>query len=337
MATRSPVRTPRLVRVFAAWQVSRCRSAYVRQRWSPGSPSQMIAALLPRPSSRCRSRQLYATLSWPPTYHLANGGFDQSSTWSHSFAQVSRRACCAQKPSGSAAASSYEDAVTLAFAASSSGGGNCRVSEYRFSNVSLIRTAPSPCGVTRVSVGNISWGGRTRRGLWKLALMDPLAALLDLADVAAALDAAREWVDSALRHRALRRHGGRIAAEASLRGAVASAALEGHRYDLEDVRGGTVTDPVLQGALRVGEGMGPLVDLWPRAPRQVLARLHVLAARGFVPAAELGRPASNIDRIDALAGLVAGNESTPPLPLAAIVHAELVTLRPFAGPAGIVA
>jgi hypothetical protein len=173
--------------------------------------------------------------------------------------------------------------------------------------------------------------------LWKLALMDPLAALLDLADVAAALDAARERVDAGLRHRALRRHGGRIAAEASLRGAVASAALEGHRYDLEDVRGGTVTDPVLQGALRVGEGMGPLVDLWPRAPRQVLARLHVLAAHGVVPAAELGRPASNIDRIDALAGLVAGNESTPPLLLAAIVHAELVTLRPFAGPAGIVA
>jgi hypothetical protein len=192
--------------------------------------------------------------------------------------------------------------------------------------------------------------------------MDPLAALLDLAGVASALDAARDRVDHALRHRALRRHGGQIAAEASLRGAVASAMLEGHRYGLEEVRAGTVTDPVLQGALRVAEGLGPLVDLWPRAPRQVLARLHVLAARGVVPDGVLGRPApaglaggasdvpaglagggSDVpggfisDRLDALAGLVAGNAATPPLLLAAIVHAELLSLRPFAGPAGIVA
>jgi hypothetical protein len=220
--------------------------------------------------------------------------------------------------------------------------------------------------------------------------VDPLAALLDLAGVAPALDAARDRVDDTLRHRALRRHGGQVAAEAGLRGAVASAALEGHRYGLEEVRGGTVTDPVLQGALRVAEGLGPLVDLWPRAPRQVLARLHVLAARGVVPDSVLGRPAPSspaggrlsqagggrsqagggpsqaggglsqtggrpdapvgpggggldapagviADRLDALAGLVAGNEATPPLLLAAIVHAELLTVRPFAGPAGIVA
>jgi hypothetical protein len=166
---------------------------------------------------------------------------------------------------------------------------------------------------------------------------DPLAPLLALADVEPAFAAARERVDAALRHRALRRHGGQVAAEVSLRAAVASAALEEHRYDLEEVRAGTVTDPVLQGALRVAEGLGGLVDLWPRAPRQVLARLHVLAARGVVPDADLGRLISSADRIDALAGLVAGNDRTPPLLLAAIVHAELITLRPFAGPAGIVA
>lgn len=167
--------------------------------------------------------------------------------------------------------------------------------------------------------------------------MDPLAPLLDLADVAPALTAARDRVDAALRHRALRRHGGRVAAEASLRAAVASAALEDHAYDLEEVRAGTVTDPVVQGALRVAEGVGGLVDLWPRAPRQALARLHVLAARGVVAEPDLGRLVSGAERIDALAHLVAGNERTPPLLLAAIVHAELLTLRPFAGPAGIVA
>ncbi|XVU25749.1 oxidoreductase [Actinoplanes sp. CA-054009] len=167
--------------------------------------------------------------------------------------------------------------------------------------------------------------------------MDPLAPLLDLADVAPALTGARDRVDAAMRHRALRRHGGQVAAEASLRGAVASAALEGSVYDLDEVRGGTVTDPVVQGALRVAESLGGLVDLWPRAPRQVLAKLHVLAARGVVPAGELGRLTGAADRVDALAGLVAGNDRTPPLLLAAIVHAELITLRPFAGPAGVVA
>ncbi|GIF05288.1 Fic family protein [Actinoplanes siamensis] len=167
--------------------------------------------------------------------------------------------------------------------------------------------------------------------------MDPLAPLLDLADVAPALAAARDSVDAAMRHRALRRHGGQVAAEASLRAAVASAALEGNRHDLDDVRAGTITDPVVQGALRVAEGIGGLVDLWPRAPRQVLAKLHVLAARGVVPADDLGRLTGGAERIDALAALVAGNEETPPLLLAAIVHAELITLRPFAGPAGVVA
>ena len=167
--------------------------------------------------------------------------------------------------------------------------------------------------------------------------MDPLAPLLDLADVASALSDARTAVDAALRHRALRRQGGRVAAEASLRAAVAGAALEGHAYDLEEVRAGTVTDPVVQGALRVAEGVGGLIDLWPRAPRQVLAKLHVLAARGSVPADDLGRLIAGADRVDALAGLVAGNSSSSPLLLAAVVHAELLTLRPFPGPAGLVA
>src|SRR4051812_33861942 len=141
-----------------------------------------------------------------------------------------------------------------------------------------------------------------------------------------------------MRHRALRRHGGQVAAEASLRAAVASAALEGHAYEVEEVRGGTVTDPVVQGALRVAEGLGGLVDLWPRAPRQVLAKLHMLAARGVVPADDLGRLTGGADRIDALADLVTKNTGTSsPILLAAIVHAELLTLRPFAGPSGVVA
>lgn len=178
---------------------------------------------------------------------------------------------------------------------------------------------------------------------------DPLAPLLTLADVAPAAERARDRVDQALRHRALRRHGGQVAAEVSLRSAVASAALEGHVHEREAVRAGTVTDPVLQGALRVAGALPGLAELWPRAPRQVLAKLHVLAARDVVPEGELGRPVADPvvgARLDALAGLVAspdprtarrGGTRVPPPVLAAVVHGELLALRPFAGPSGVVA
>lgn len=169
---------------------------------------------------------------------------------------------------------------------------------------------------------------------------DPLAPLLGLADVGPAVDQARDRVDRALTHRALRRHGGRVAAEISLRSAMASAALEGYAHDLDTVRAGTVTDPVLQGALRVSEALPGLADRWPRAPRQVLARLHVLAARGTVDDDALGRPLADpavAARLDALAALVAGGTGVPPPVLSAVVHGELLVLRPFAGPSGVVA
>ena len=68
-------------------------------RVSPGSPSKWMATRSPWPASTCRSTQLYATLSLPPTNHFANGGFDQSSV----SVEVGgpgqqRRACSAQKP-----------------------------------------------------------------------------------------------------------------------------------------------------------------------------------------------------------------------------------------------
>jgi hypothetical protein len=167
-----------------------------------------------------------------------------------------------------------------------------------------------------------------------------LAPLLDLADVRPALDGAREAVDGALRHPTLRRSGGRVAAELSLRSAVASAALEGHGYDLAEVRGGTVTDPVVQGALRVAREVDAMAQLWPRVPRQVLARIHVLAGRDVVDPGLLGRPVepAALPRLANLFGLVSGStELVPALLLAAIVHGELLALRPFAGPSGVVA
>ncbi|TCB92791.1 oxidoreductase [Micromonospora zingiberis] len=169
---------------------------------------------------------------------------------------------------------------------------------------------------------------------------DPLAPLLALADIADAVEQARTRFDSAQGHRALRRHGGQVAAEVSLRSAVASAALEGRSHEREAVRAGTVTEPVLQGALRVAGALPGLSDHWSRAPRQALAKLHVLAGRDVVDAAELGRPVDDpvvAARLDALVGLITGGTKVPPLVLAAVVHGELLNLRPFAGPSGVVA
>jgi hypothetical protein len=166
-----------------------------------------------------------------------------------------------------------------------------------------------------------------------------LAPLLDLEGVGPALAAARAAVDDALRHPALRRSGGPVVAEVSLRSAVASAALEGHGYELDAVRAGTVTDPVLQGALRVAREIDGMAVLWPKVARQVLARAHVLAGRDVVDDGTLGRPISPdvLPRLSGLLALVPGIGTVPTLLLAAVVHGELLALRPFAGPSGVVA
>jgi hypothetical protein len=168
--------------------------------------------------------------------------------------------------------------------------------------------------------------------------------LLDLPGVADAADEAREAINRLFGHRVLRRQSGPVSAESALRGARASAALEGAVYDLETVRAGAVTDMAVQGALRVAAGLGSLVGTWPRAPRQVLARLHTLAATDVVPAAQLGRPAdrSVAPRLDALAALVSapvgeGGTDAPAVIVAAVVHGELLSMRPFGSADGLVA
>jgi hypothetical protein len=147
------------------------------------------------------------------------------------------------------------------------------------------------------------------------------------------MDAARTAVDAVYRKRVPRS----AASELTLRAAVASAALQGSAYDIADVRAGTVTDPVAQGALRCAEALPGLVDLWRLAPRQVLARLHLLAARGVVEDAALGRPAAAaVTRLDALVDVVLAY-AEPGLLRSAVVHGELLALRAFPGPYGVVA
>lgn len=165
--------------------------------------------------------------------------------------------------------------------------------------------------------------------------------LLDLRGVAVAVASARESVDQVLGHRVLRRHSAAVSAESALRGARASAALDGVDVPLPQLRSGEAgDDPVVRGALRVSAGLGEVVDTWLRAPLQVLARLHVLAAAGTADSEALGRPAGRPDvaaRLNSLSRLIAGGTAAPAVLLAAIVHGEIRTLAPFGSADGTVA
>ena len=184
---------------------------------------------------------------------------------------------------------------------------------------------------------------RPKVGLqWPAVPTDPLLPLLDLPGVAEAAADARDAVDRLLGHRVLRRASARVSGESALRGARASAALEGALYPLEQVRAGAVQNPVLRGAMRVHGELGSLVETWPRAPRQVLARLHLLAAAGIVDEPLLGRPAQSTAvsvRLGELAALLTADRDprVPAVVLAAVVQAELLTMAAFAGPNGVVA
>ncbi|GAB3869213.1 hypothetical protein GCM10029964_001060 [Kibdelosporangium lantanae] len=169
-------------------------------------------------------------------------------------------------------------------------------------------------------------------------MTDPLGPLLDLPGIADAVQSARETVDAVHRHPTNRRGWPTTAAEASVRAARSSAYLDGG--DPEIPEQGEVTDPVLAGALRVAEAVGPLLPVWQRAPLQALARLHLLAAADLAADEELGRPrhAQGVSgRLDLLATLVTGATKAPGPVLAAVVHGELLTLAPFGVADGVVA
>jgi hypothetical protein len=165
---------------------------------------------------------------------------------------------------------------------------------------------------------------------------DPLAALLDLPGVTDAVAAARDAVAEVHRHQTNRRGWPATAAEASVRAARASAALDGGPTDIPEE--GKVADPVLAGALRAAEALGPLLPTWERAPLQALARLHVLAAADLAEHDDLGRPRPGSgQRLELLADLVTGGTKVPGPVITAVVHGELLALRPFGAADGVVA
>lgn len=167
---------------------------------------------------------------------------------------------------------------------------------------------------------------------------DPLSHLTGLEGLPSGYAAARDAIDSVLRDRGLRRTSPETTAESLLRGAHASAVLEGSASSLAEVRDGS-GDEIAADAVRVSTEALGLAPLLSRAPLQALARLHTLAGSASVPEGRLGRPRddASAERLRGLGQLLLAPTEAPALLVAALVHAELATATPFPSHNGIVA
>ncbi|MGQ4727018.1 oxidoreductase [Streptomyces sp. Ju416(a)] len=190
---------------------------------------------------------------------------------------------------------------------------------------------------------------------------DPLAALGSLPGVPEAVDSVRKAVDRVYGHRVMRRRSNEVTAEAALRGSRGSAALAGADWNLEEVRrrtdfSGEDEARTVGAALRLTAEAGQLLSIWRQSPLRVLARLHLVAAGGATPDDAVGRPrlaGEVVDeplieaplpgaeevagRLEGLSRLIIAGGSAPALVTAAVVHGELLALRPFGSHNGLVA
>jgi hypothetical protein len=168
--------------------------------------------------------------------------------------------------------------------------------------------------------------------------VDDIATYAGLEGVRSALAAARDGVDALLTDRGLRRTTGKLAVEALLRGAAASARLAGSGTDLEQLRRGE-GDDAASSAARLNAGLLALVPVVGRSPLQAFARLHSLAAQGSVEPDQLGRPRDgdgSAQRLRALSMALLAPAHVPAMALAAVAHAEVAAYRPFQSGNGLV-
>ena len=204
------------------------------------------------------------------------------------------------------------------------------------------------------------------------AQIDPLATLAADPRVAAAVAAAREEIDALLWRRDIRSNAQAVALASVERGARDSAAIDGADvFAVDDSPMGRL----LASSLVLTAEIPSQVEIFERAPLQVIAHLHALVARGHVTDDLLGRPRSDADaagsssdqpvssgggrsdpsaaidplhlgelppaaavsaRLTGLADLLTTPTEAPALVVAAIAHAEVAVLRPFAWGSGLI-
>jgi len=203
---------------------------------------------------------------------------------------------------------------------------------------------------------------------------DPLSALAGMPEVGEAVAAARAACTELRWHAALRRRTAEAGAESRARGAAASALLEGAEVAgsrgslpvVRDLLRGARSwpdepDPVwrtLRAAVQVTAATEHVGVAALAAPLQVLTRLHLAAGSPLLPAEQVGRPRQGGEQsrewvelgpapapqeveqrlagvMDLVRALPSGR--SPTLLVAAVVHAEIVSLRPFVAGNGLVA
>jgi len=201
-------------------------------------------------------------------------------------------------------------------------------------------------------------------------------AIAEWPAVAEAIERARAASTTLRWHQALRRRIPEGAAESRVRGATASAELDGARLSVDIIRDlmrGAVTwhdplDPVervAKGAVAATAETEVLTGRIRQAPAQVLARLHTLAAADLAVSAAagdgladspLGRPrydgedcrelveigasppaAEARERLAGVLELLGALDAVPVPVVAALVHGELLHARPFPRANGVVA
>ncbi|GMA38308.1 hypothetical protein [Mobilicoccus caccae] len=188
--------------------------------------------------------------------------------------------------------------------------------------------------------------------------------------VDAALSEAREACTRLRWNEGLRRRAPEAAAESRVRGARASAEVDGARSEDSVVRGLLIgatewpSDPdptlaVLRGAIQATAEAEHVGRILRSSPRQALARLHTAAAEPLLTGeghAQLGRPREEgspcaefadlgapptglTDRLHGIVSLLETSAApgTPVLVVAALVHAEIAIVRPFSRGNGLVA
>jgi hypothetical protein len=167
---------------------------------------------------------------------------------------------------------------------------------------------------------------------------DPFAAAAELEGVPSAVRASRDAIDAVLRDRGHRPVAPAVTSESLLRGAIASARLDGSESDDATVRAGE-GDSIARAAVRLSTELLGLLSTWQSAPLQALARMHAVAAAGTVDESELGRPVvpDGATRLATLARTLATPTQAPGMVIAAIVHAEVVAAGAFASHNGVVA
>ncbi len=199
-------------------------------------------------------------------------------------------------------------------------------------------------------------------------IVTALTQLAEIPEVHEASERAREVCTQLRWHEALRRRIPEAAAESRVRGAWASAELDGARSTATIVRdlmrGARERNPepdpaerVIHGSIAATAETEHLRSLVTKAPGQALARLHTAAAAQLVEEedqlgrprrdgegceefADLGPAPSGLELKERLAGIIEMMQQAseaPALVVASIVHAEIAAVRPFTVGNGLVA